>query len=662
MTTTRRLRLPLQGGDAARAGATWPVPPSLVRAVERGDLAPEHAWLGWELAQLPGVAPDEGAARGVAVLGAMLAAAVADGSSRLDLGPTSVAARATGWDLDAADAGAAARAAEALRGAAGHPLIAAGLVEVRDDALQAARVARLEARVAAALRARHGKPAPTLPTRRAAERALLDVAAAPPVVRGAPVKLTDEQSEAVLRAVTSPLTVVTGGPGTGKTSVVVSILRVLAHLDPEGVEGVRLAAPTGRAADRMRASVGEALERVERPGLGDLALLRAAPTGRTLHRLLRIDPDTQRAGRHAGAPLDAHTVVVDETSMADLGLVDALLDALPPAARLVLLGDADQLPSVELGAVLRDLVDAWSMTPHVVRLQRSFRMDPADPAGRHVLSVARRVRRGDEALTRRTMPGGRGGDDPEPIPGVDPSDGRDGVALVEATTPRARARAVEAWAERQGGHLARHVDPDAYRLPDGAVAPGRPLSGEAVARLEAWFEARARAQVLAVRRDSAGLDGVLGFNAWMHRRRGGDPRDPDRLLPGEPVLAVRNDYLRGVFNGDPGLVVAWRGEGRERDGVAFRRAGGFVVFPVGAVRSLVDLAYATTVHKAQGSEYDRVLLLLPDGPSRLLGREVLYTALTRARKAVTLVGDPALWRDGVRGRLERSTGLGDLLG
>ncbi|HET9449287.1 MAG TPA: AAA family ATPase, partial [Aggregicoccus sp.] len=275
-----------------------------------------------------------------------------------------------------------------------------------------------EDQLVAALRSRLQLPA--VLAEQEAQAKLSEVLARPPRVGGKALQLSAEQQRAVAAAMCRPLTLITGGPGTGKTSIVVSLLRTLVRLGV-GPEAIALAAPTGKAAMRMDESVRAALQSVEQPSEEDTLLLTARPPARTLHRLLGYSPSSDRFHHHALNPLAEQVVIVDESSMVDLFLMDRLLRSLRPGARLVLLGDADQLPSVDAGAVFRDLVPeeaAPALLPlplgegrgegrgistvppedlratAAVRLTQSYRMDPSDPAGRNILTVARAVKSG----------------------------------------------------------------------------------------------------------------------------------------------------------------------------------------------------------------------------------------------------------------------------
>jgi exodeoxyribonuclease V alpha subunit len=477
-----------------------------------------------------------------------------------------------------------------------RPLIATA------DAVATHRMFRCEERLAARLKQQIAIAVDAAPV----AAALADVIARPVVRGGAPVVLSDEQRAAVGLAASRPLAVVSGGPGTGKTAICAALCRTLVRA---GVEpgAIVLAAPTGKAAQRLGASVRAALAEVAAPSPDDQRLAAELPEARTLHRLLGYDPDSGRFRHHAGAPLRGQVVIIDEASMVDLALMDRLARALRPGARLILFGDADQLPSVEAGAVLRDL----AALPVGCRLTRSYRMDEGDPAGRAILEAARAVRAGR-------------------------------AAACPAPDPAPAARLVDAWFERRiatGGRwaeLAREVD--------------REGSGDALAELFALLD---QSRVVAVTRRLR--RGSEALNRLFHQRAAGELGLPARwdFLPGEPVVVRENDYTRGLFNGDGGVVV--RASGGDLR-VVFP-GDPWRVFPLAALRPRLDRAFALTVHQSQGSEYDHVALVLPDTDLPLATRELVYTALTRARRSVVIYGSGEVLRAAVARPCERFSGL-----
>ncbi|HTL97859.1 MAG TPA: AAA family ATPase [Holophagaceae bacterium] len=430
-----------------------------------------------------------------------------------------------------------------------------------------------------------------------------------------PAHFNEEQRAAVRLAAASRLCVITGGPGTGKTSIVAALLAALPDLEAV------LAAPTGKAAQRM----GQALPD-------------RAP--QTLHRLLGWHP--RRGWRHhAGNPLTQDLVVVDEASMVDQELMARLVDALRPEARLVLLGDADQLPSVGGGAVLRDLVSA--LPDSVARLERSYRMDASDPAGGAILACARRVRRGEAGA--------------EDLP-IHAEAGALAGQGAELLRPEGLPGFLQAWR----GRIEALAGYESLIHAEHAPGPGG-FDAASVARLDALRDHHARFRLLALLqegpRGASALNEALHAMAWTLNGRGLQRDLPFYL--GEPVMMLRNDYGRGLFNGDEGFIVKVRRGGEAHREAVFWREGRPVAFPAAALQGDLALAYALTVHKAQGSEFDAIAILLPEGDHPLLTRQNLYTALTRARKHALLIGDPDLPPLAARKPERRATGLAELL-
>ena len=442
-----------------------------------------------------------------------------------------------------------------------------------------------------------------------------------------PAAAVDWQRRACEAAARHRVSIVTGGPGTGKTTTVARLLAVL--LRDARRRGfalrVELAAPTGKAAARLSQSI--LARRAELPA--DVAAVMPASAS-TLHKLLGFRGGAAREP-HAGR-LAADVVVVDEASMVDLEMMAALLDAVPPAARLVLLGDKDQLASVEAGAVLAQLCANPALADHVVTLRHSHRFAPDSGIGRW----ARLVNEGDAA-------------------GI-------GDALDDCPPWRAARGAGD------GG------EPAVQRLPAGGVARGRWadclrdgwsdwLAGLAAltaggqdctdAQAGALLDAFGAFQALCALRE--GPWGVEALNPLIERSLG-FPRE--EWYPGRPVMVTRNDYVLRVVNGDVGLCLPREGGLR----VAFRDTEGAVRWVAPARLEGIETVFATTVHKSQGSEYRHVLLVLPDRPSPVLTRELLYTGITRAMRRLTLLapGRDALLQ-AVRARVRRSGGLADPL-
>lgn len=469
-------------------------------------------------------------------------------------------------------------------------------------------------------------------------------------ILAAPVALNPQQRQAVGLALSRPLALLTGGPGTGKTSIIAAILRALLA---QGLEPGRiaLAAPTGKAAQRMGEAIRGTLARLAAPSVAEEALGQALPEPQTLHRLLSWHPGQERFRHHAGNPLAAAVVIVDEASMVSLELMDRLLQALAPGARLVLLGDADQLPSVEAGSVFRDLV---ATLPEACQaLTENHRMAHSGAAGRHILEVATRLRdgreealwAGSERIQVRTALADLGGA---------------GVELLEPGPGQMRAF-LEGWFRERVLGLAgfegkaNHL----FHFGEGGWGPGEDLL------LNALFGHFEGFRILCALRRAPDFRGVEDINdllhGWMHPLTGGGLRRETPFLAGEPVLMTANDYRREIFNGDQGIVLKVAFEGDLRQAAVFQRADGFRAFPLEALKGQLELCYAMTVHKSQGSEYARVVLPLPQADHPALTRELMYTALTRAKESVILLGAPGRVAFAARNRTRRDTGIAQRL-
>ena len=508
-----------------------------------------------------------------------------------------------------------------LVGGAGEPrplIVDRGaLYQHRLFVLERDLAARLAARVAAA-------PPP--------DAARIGDAVAAVVAAPGTVSLTEQQAAAVRTALGGRLGVVSGGPGTGKTAIIVSILRALARL---GAGAIALAAPTGKAANRISESVARELA----------VVAEATPAGaaQTLHRLLGWRPDG--GFRHSElSPLPHDAVIVDEASMVDLALMERLVRALRPDARLILLGDAHQLPSVDAGAVLADLVALARAAgaPWAIELTESHRMRQDDPDGRAILEAARAIDAGQAPRAPWRV-------------GIADATER-GVERVRVETPAQLGEVLDGWWRRTVD------DPEFARLAARAYhrRGGDWGDGDRDA-LEALLAVHERRRLLTVTR---GLDtGAVAINARLHRRmleRSTAELAPD-FVPGEPVMITANDYERGLYNGDQGVVVrVVDDDGAQRFRAVFRSASrGLVPLPIDAVRATMELAWAITVHKSQGSELERIALVLPREDLPLVTRELLYTALTRARRGALVLGTDEVFAAGIGRTAARASGLAE---
>ena len=416
-----------------------------------------------------------------------------------------------------------------------------------------------------------------------------------------------EQRGAAQLALSRALTVLTGGPGTGKTTTVARLLALLAEqaeLDGKPRLRIALAAPTGKAAARLLEAVQlevDALALADRERLPALAAT-------TLHRLLGSRPDTSSRFRHNRENRLPHDViVVDETSMVSLTMMARLLEAVRPDSRLLLVGDPDQLASVEAGAVLADLVEGLTavVDSPVATLVTPHRF------GESIGALADAIREGDaEAAVGVLAAGG------------------EHIEWVDVHQPAEVLRKV--------------LVPHALRLREAAVL------GDADAALKTLEQHRL---LCAHRR---GPYGVAYWNRQVERwlsEQTDMPLWADWYV-GRPVLVTANDYGLGLYNGDTGVAVL-------RDGglrAAMATSAGPVQFATGRLAD-VETMHAMTIHKSQGSQAVEITVLLPPTDSRLLTRELLYTAVTRAREKVRLVGSADQLRAAVTRRAIRATGL-----
>ena len=456
----------------------------------------------------------------------------------------------------------------------------------------------------------------------------------------------DWQKIATALALARPLTIISGGPGTGKTTTVVNVLACVLAGNPDC--RIRLAAPTGKAAARMLEAIRKAAAHLP------AALRERLPAESfTVHRLLGVLPGSVEFRHHAGNPLPVDLLVVDEASMLDLALATRLVEAVPPAARIILLGDKDQLAAVESGAVFSELsadptlskacvkrlsavtgipaariacaapIKPTSLRDSVVWLSENFRFAQDSGIGR----LAAHVNAGEadaavDFLRSRTDPA---------------------LTWIEDANPKPDAASLQ-------------------RIIDG-LALYRETARAGLGEKAALFDAFGRFRVLCAERE--GPRGVVEINKLVgqHFRKALDhPLDPgarSEWYPGRPVMVLRNDYVLKLFNGDVGIVLP-------------DAAGALMVFfpdSDGSFRAVAPLrlpehetAFATTVHKAQGSEFDRVLLMLPARPIRVVTRELLYTAVTRSRSGVVIIGGAEVVAKAIGSPTRRYSGLVARLG
>lgn len=439
----------------------------------------------------------------------------------------------------------------------------------------------------------------------------------------------DRQRAAASAAVTERLAVVAGGPGTGKTTTVARIVALLAEQSVASgrpLPLIALAAPTGKAAARLQEAV-----RSEAAGLDVADPIRAQLLelpATTLHRLLGWRPGSNSRFRHDRRRRLAHDVViVDETSMVSLSLMARLIEALREDARLVLVGDPGQLASIEAGAVLGDIVGPAGDEPEPPGAEPAGRARGGFGAGIVVLDRVHRFGGGIAELASAIH------------------DGDAGAVIARLRSGREDVQWIEV-------DVAQETALDPVRT--GALASARAVidaarAGDAAAALEALGGFR----ILCAHR--RGPYGVTSWTArmerWLEAERTG-LATTERWYVGRPLLVTENDYELGLHNGDTGVIVA----GEQRVQAAFARGGAALAFSPSRLGA-VDTVYAMTIHKSQGSEFQAAAVLLPEPGSRLLTRELLYTAATRARRRLIIAGSEAAIRGAVERPVARASGL-----
>jgi len=468
--------------------------------------------------------------------------------------------------------------------------------------------------------------------------------------RGAPAHVVpvDWQKVAVITALLGRLTIISGGPGTGKTTVIVNLLACLLEENPAC--RVALAAPTGKAAVRITETI-----RLRAAHIPEKIKELLPKKSSTVHRLLGVSP---KGGflHDIENPLPIDVLVVDEASMLDLALATRLFEAVPPTARIILVGDKDQLAAVESGAVFAELsVDPRLSEPRVEQLARvcgvapeviqSPRPDPAMGLTDSVVWLKHNFRFGRESSIGRLAEEINAGDARAVLDRLRSASSPSSLTWIDDASPIPSPGVIDALCA-------------SYALYVDACRPHVDACGTPMLDPGAVSQAFGRFRVLCAVRD--GHRGTTAINERMSaffRREldlptGGLGRS--EWYPGRPVVVLRNEYTLRLFNGDIGIALP-------------DAAGNLMVYfpdaesgfrPVAPVRLPEhETAFAMTVHKAQGSEFDDVLVMLPAKTQRVLTRELLYTGVTRARARVTLVGSAEVVANAIQSTTERVSGL-----
>ncbi|MBW2131777.1 MAG: exodeoxyribonuclease V subunit alpha [Deltaproteobacteria bacterium] len=457
----------------------------------------------------------------------------------------------------------------------------------------------------------------------------------------------DRQAAAAAVAATRRLCILSGGPGTGKTHTAAKIIALMLLLEIFPRPRIFLAAPTGKAAARLRESIRSVKDSLP---ISDALKIMIPEDAATLHRILGRIPGRPDFRFHENNPLPADLVIVDEASMVDLTMASALFKAVPESAGIVLMGDSHQLASVESGYVLGDICQGAFLAgkekgaPNAEKTGAEISgkapdaaNDPKDGLSGCIVFLEKNYRFSDTSgirqLSRAVVQG-----DGDAVMEILRSGAFDDLQWV-GTNPS------KEWESSLSGAIVKGFGPCV-----NARDPGQALKA-----LEGFR------MLSAVNHGTFGVTGLNAFAETLLRRRGWIPGGRQRYAagyPGRPILITRNLHELRLFNGDTGVI--WRAT----DG------GLYAVFPEedGECRRVAiprlpehETAYAVTVHKAQGSEFDEVLLILPEQDTPLLTRELLYTGITRARHRLILYAGEGAIRRAVSRRIQRRSGLKDAL-
>ena len=507
----------------------------------------------------------------------------------------------------------------------------------------------------------------------------------PVLFHGKPLVLAEEQKEAVFQAINSPLSIVTGGPGTGKTSVALTILRV--HKILGLAERPALVAPTGRAANRLSESLIKGLNSIEHLGKlkDDMELLKLAADAKTLHRLLGYYPGGHSFSHHEYDPLEHDLLIIDEGSMIDQELMFNLLMAsksklpyLLPVQRIVILGDPNQLPSVGNGAVLMELTkvsdqkdaDYYGNPVPIVKLEKNYRQKISDSAGRNILGIAASVNEMDinpfpELLFESESP------DSEVLVRLESLEeaGLENVMFLNQVNNINQLKDFGRWWYDKFLKDEKFIQ---LVKKEYSFEFKESVENELDYLLNYLRRFRILTATQVFSTGTKALNKIIR-DLWLAENEANQLNL--KHFSGEPVIVTENNYHLGLFNGDQGIFLNFIDSEKKKLGLkAVFEVEGKVKTFYGHQLHHLQSAFATTVHKSQGSEFDHLALILPEPsidpiiykpePGRthnIMSREMLYTALTRAKKSVLILGEKTMLETAALNKEKRYSGLGALI-
>ena len=507
----------------------------------------------------------------------------------------------------------------------------------------------------------------------------------PVLFHGKPLVLAEEQKEAVFQAINSPLSIVTGGPGTGKTSVALTILRV--HKILGLAERPALVAPTGRAANRLSESLIKGLNSIKHLGKlkDDVELMKFAADAKTLHRLLGYYPGRHSFSHHEYDPLEHDLLIVDEGSMIDQELLFNLLMAsksklpyLLPVQRIVILGDPNQLPSVGNGAVLMELTrvsdqkgaDYYGNPVPIVKLEKNYRQKISDSAGRNILGIAASVNEMDinpfpELLFESESP------DSEVLVRLESLEeaGLENVMFLNQVNNINQLKDFGRWWYDKFLKDEKFIQ---LVKKEYSFEFTESVENELDHLLNYLKQFRILTATQVFSTGTKALNQIIR-DLWLAENEANKLNS--KHFSGEPVIVTENNYNLGLFNGDQGIFLNFiDSEKKKIELKAVFEVEGKVKNFYGHQLHHLQSAFATTVHKSQGSEFDHLALILPEPsidpiiykpePGRthnIMSREMLYTALTRAKKSVLILGEKTVLETAALNKEKRYSGLGTLI-
>lgn len=417
----------------------------------------------------------------------------------------------------------------------------------------------------------------------------------------------DPQRQAAEQALRKNLLIISGGPGTGKTTTVMKVLALLQYASPDNLM-IRLAAPTGKAAMRLQHAMAQAAEKL---AISEEEKQLLPQSATTLHRLLGVKHHSPSFHHNRANPLPCDVLVVDEASMVDLPLMAKVVTALRSGSRLILLGDRHQLASVESGTVLGDMIAA--LPDNSVELTRSYRFDTG------IKRFSERIKRGESARVWDMVVG----------------EGVSHISRLQESVASYGGRKFLSFMEK----VSKAVCQEDY--------------------LELFTILHSFMILCAVRHGAQGVHAV-NRQIELHLSDNGYDCLSEEWYSGRPVLLTKNEYELELYNGDVGICLPDL-ENNNVLKVWFENGKGGLTGILPARLQSCETVFALTIHKSQGSEADDVLVVLPDKEVALVTRELLYTAVTRARKSVTLAAEQPLLRMAVKNRIMRVSGLVPLL-